>query len=270
MFKNYSDLMIKIWRGSKLGSNQFKILLIILMLVTSIFFTGYLIRYYQYRDSLTDEENLENTLLYNNLEKSNLLEKIEIIETNIKFENEDIIDLEKKISQKEQSVTVLKEQIDIYEKLKIYDMTVFITPDSENIISFANKISTNDPIQIYKFVRDEIKYVDDYLTYDYRFEYWQFPEETLRLRTGDCEDQAILLCTLLRAKGYEPEEVKVVFGLTSSNTGHAWVELFYEGNWVVFDPTSSANDYIEKTQYYSLINANYKGSFNDVYHELIQ
>ena len=108
------------------------------------------------------------------------------------------------------------------------------------------------------------------MTHDFRFEYWQFPEETLKLKTGDCEDQAILLCTLLRANGYSPEDVKVVFGLTSSNAGHAWVELLYQGDWIVFDPTSDTNTYIEKTKYYSLINAKYKGSFNDIYSELIE
>lgn len=240
------------------------------MVVASLFFAGYLIRYYQFANSLNQEKSLENTLFYNTQEKSNIQDKIKIMEARIEAEKEDIIDLQTKISEREQSVSGLKEQINTYEKLIKYDMTVFITPDSDNIKSFANDINTNDPVQIYKFVRDEIKYVEDYLTYDYRFEYWQLPEETLRIRTGDCEDQAILLCTLFRAKGYGPDDVKVVFGLTSENTGHAWVELFYEGNWVVFDPTSSANEYIEKTRYYSLINANYKGSFNDVFYEVME
>ena len=253
-----------------MDGKQFKVLIIVLMAVTSLFFAGYLIRYFQYANSLNQEQNLENTLFFYNQEKISLQDKIKTIENSIEIENGDITDLQSKISQREQSVSALKEQINDYEKLKKYDMTVFITPDSENIRSFANGISTNDPIQIYKFVRDEIEYTEDYLTYEYRFEYWQFPEETLRLRTGDCEDQAILLCTLFRAKGYEPDDVKVVFGLTSANTGHAWVELFYDGNWVVFDPTSNANEYIEKTRYYSLINATYKGSFNDVYYEVME
>lgn len=252
-----------------MGGKQFKILIIMLMLITSIFFAGYLLRYYQYAGSLDQEKKLEDTLLFYNQEKSDLQDKIKITENSIEVENGGILDLQTKIFQREQSINGLKDQINNYEKLKKYDMTVFITPDSQNIKSFSNEIITSDPVQIYKFVRDEIKYVEDYLTYDYRFEYWQFPEETLRLRTGDCEDQAILLCTLFRAKGYGPDDVKVVFGLTSANTGHAWVELFYEGNWVVFDPTSSANEYIEKTRYYSLINANYKGSFNDLYYEVI-
>lgn len=253
-----------------MGGKQFKILIIISMLVASLFFAGYLLRYYEYSNSIYQEQNLENVLFYYNQEKSSLQDEIKIMETRIEVEKQNIIDLQTKISLREQRVSDLEEQINNYDKLTKYDMTVFITPDSENIKSLASGFNTNDPVQIYKFVRDEIRYVEDYLTYDYRFEYWQFPEETLRIRTGDCEDQAILLCTLFRAKGYGPDDAKVVFGLTSENNGHAWVELFYEGSWVVFDPTSSANGYIEKTRYYSLINATYKGSFNDVYSEVME
>jgi predicted transglutaminase-like cysteine proteinase len=240
------------------------------MILASGLFAGYLIRYYQFNNSLIQEKELENTLLEYTKEKSNLEDKVETIGSNIDNETSNIEDLKIRINQRTESINGLKEEINAYEKLKKYDLTVFITPDNHNIKSFSNEISTNNPVEIYRFVRDEIKYEEDYLTFDYRFEYWQFPEETLKLRTGDCEDQAILLCTLLRAKGYSPEEVKVVFGLTSSNTGHAWVELFYQGNWVVFDPTSSASDFIEKTRYYSLINASYKGSFNDLYYEIIE
>jgi predicted transglutaminase-like cysteine proteinase len=240
------------------------------MILASGLFAGYLIRYYRYHNSLNQEKELENRLLDYTKEKSNLEDKVKTIGVNIDNENRNIEDLMIRINQRTESINGLKEEINTYEKLKKYDMTVFITPENQNIKSFSNEIGTNNPVEVYRFVRDEIKYEEDYLNFDYRFEYWQFPEETLKLRTGDCEDQAILLCTLLRAKGYSPEDVKVVFGLTSSNTGHAWVELFYQGNWVVFDPTSSASDFIEKTRYYSLINASYKGSFNDLYYEIIE
>ncbi|KYC45512.1 MAG: Transglutaminase-like superfamily protein [Candidatus Methanofastidiosum methylothiophilum] len=253
-----------------MNNKEFKIVIILLMVMTSILFSGYLLRYYQYNQSLEKEKNIEDMLILYDKENAILQDRIKSIDEDMILEDVNIKDLQINILQRTDNVNLLRNQITVYEKLKNYDMTVFITPDNEKIRSFANQIDTENPVTIYKFVRDEIKYVEDYLTFDYRFEYWQFPEETLKLRTGDCEDQAILLCTLLRAKGYSPEDVKVVFGLTSSNTGHAWVELFYEGGWVVFDPTSSANEYIEKTRYYSLINANYKGSFNDVNYEFIQ
>jgi hypothetical protein len=56
------------------------------------------------------------------------------------------------------------------------------------------------------------------------FEYWQYPQETIESRSGDCEDFAILLCSLLRASGCSPEEVFVALG-KKGITGHAFVVL---------------------------------------------
>lgn len=53
--------------------------------------------------------------------------------------------------------------------------------------------------KLYEYVRDEIQYVYD----PFGMEEIQPPEVTLRLRSGDCEDQAILLTSLLLAIGFE-------------------------------------------------------------------
>lgn len=53
--------------------------------------------------------------------------------------------------------------------------------------------------KIFEFVRDEIQYVYDPMG----LEEIQSPETTLKLRAGDCEDQAILLSSLLSAIGLE-------------------------------------------------------------------
>jgi hypothetical protein len=53
--------------------------------------------------------------------------------------------------------------------------------------------------KIYEYVRDEIHYMRDPLP----FEDIQSPEITLERATGDCDDQAILLCSLLLAIGFE-------------------------------------------------------------------
>jgi hypothetical protein len=62
----------------------------------------------------------------------------------------------------------------------------------------------------WSFVVEQIKYVreDDPTQSDL----WQFPAETLALQTGDCEDCAFLLGTLLLASGISPFCVRVVFG----------------------------------------------------------
>jgi len=69
-------------------------------------------------------------------------------------------------------------------------------------------------------------------------EYWQNPEETLSLRTGDCEDFAILLCTLLRAYGIGEEQIYVALGLDNEGYGHAFlIENWYlDGEWRAIEP----------------------------------
>jgi len=45
---------------------------------------------------------------------------------------------------------------------------------------------------------DAINYVSNNIIYkDELFDYWQLPEETYNLKTGDCEDFSLLLCYLL-------------------------------------------------------------------------
>jgi hypothetical protein len=53
--------------------------------------------------------------------------------------------------------------------------------------------------KIYEFVRDEIHYMRDPLL----FEDIQSPATTLKRATGDCDDKAVLLCSLLLAIGFE-------------------------------------------------------------------
>ena len=64
--------------------------------------------------------------------------------------------------------------------------------------------------KLFEFVRDEIQYV-----YDPRgLDAIQSPEVTLKLRAGDCEDQAILLSSLLAAIGFE---AALIFADTDNN-----------------------------------------------------
>ena len=63
-------------------------------------------------------------------------------------------------------------------------------------------------------------------------DYWQLPAETIQLGTGDCEDYAILLCSLLRAYGVPAEDVYVAVGIGVTREDHAWVvEKYYKGVW---------------------------------------
>ena len=65
---------------------------------------------------------------------------------------------------------------------------------------------------------------------------WQFPDETLSLRRGDCEDRALLLASLLVGSGISPYNVRVALGqVRSTGPGgseahdHAWVMYRNEG-----------------------------------------
>jgi len=75
-------------------------------------------------------------------------------------------------------------------------------------------------------------------------EYWQLPRETIQLGQGDCEDQAILMVSLLRALGYDNDEVFAVHGdPAGGGVGHVWVvlrvwELWGYEYWRLIEPTS--------------------------------
>jgi hypothetical protein len=74
---------------------------------------------------------------------------------------------------------------------------------------------------------------------------WQFPDETLHLKVGDCEDRALLLASLLLASGISTFNVRVGLGrlLTRDAAGraerhdHVWTMYKTEaGRWTVLEP----------------------------------
>jgi len=92
-----------------------------------------------------------------------------------------------------------------------------------------------------KYIVKNIKYVSDKKKADIN-ECWQFPNETLVTKTGDCEDGAILLASMMLCMGIPNWRVRVTAGLVSTGTnaefgGHAYVTYCREkdNNWVVLD-----------------------------------
>jgi|YelNatPaOPRAMG01_1025707.scaffolds.fasta_scaffold05659_1 hypothetical protein len=77
---------------------------------------------------------------------------------------------------------------------------------------------------VYYWVANNIVYKDDESVWGK--EYWQTPQQTIELKSGDCEDQAFLLASLLIASGCPAENVRVVIGKILGGGGHAWVELY--------------------------------------------
>jgi hypothetical protein len=105
---------------------------------------------------------------------------------------------------------------------------LFVTPEEGQVQSVCRDIRSRGPFLSWIVIRDwvsvNIVYESDM---DSRVaeDFWQLGKETLESRTGDCEDFAILLCSLLRADGWSAEDVFVVVGTNERLEHHAWVKI---------------------------------------------
>ena len=104
----------------------------------------------------------------------------------------------------------------------------------------------DDVFVLYSWVVSNIEYRGDSLypvlpsspdgPLEFRDDVWQFANETLQLGAGDCEDMAILLCSLILnyvGDAY-PAECIIIVG---SNEAHVAVQLYLEnGKMVILDP----------------------------------
>jgi len=144
---------------------------------------------------------------------------------------------------------------------------LYITPNDPVVQQTLGTIVKNpvipDWIEIRDWVANEIRYVNDTETHGV-LEYWQLPRETLSLRTGDCEDLSTLLCSLLRASGWDENKVYVVLGEKDGDL-HAWVKLNVDiVGWQNIEPQAGAlNTFIG--DYLTLNGFTAKYNFNDVY-----
>jgi predicted transglutaminase-like cysteine proteinase len=106
---------------------------------------------------------------------------------------------------------------------------LFVTPREHSLVALKDRVLKDAPLKVKdwialrNWVGDHIRYVSDLEIHGVP-EYWQFGKETVALGTGDCEDFAVLLCSLLRAAGYSPDDVYVVAG-KNGNDYHAWVKI---------------------------------------------
>jgi hypothetical protein len=83
---------------------------------------------------------------------------------------------------------------------------------------------------------------------DARAGVWQFPDETLRLGRGDCEDLSFLVASMLLAAGISAYNVRVCLGTVDMHSArgsrrfdHVWVAYRTEaGHWTVIEPFAPA------------------------------
>lgn len=138
------------------------------------------------------------------------------------------------------------------------DLETFITPEDSTVETFVLSITGgwsnpgdwneywNDVKEMYDWVVSNVEYRYDGLSpilpYDpsgnvyYWTEMWQFPNETINLKKGDCEDMAILLCSMIRFYG-DMQYLTECIGIASSTSGHLAVQIPVSGyKLVIFDP----------------------------------
>jgi len=120
----------------------------------------------------------------------------------------------------------------------------YVMPDAEEIRTAVKTIISTEsgkPYNEFNALRDwvatRIFYKSDQDNFGVS-DYWQFPLETLEHGTGDCEDIAILLCSLLRASGVPADQVYVAIGTPKGTEGyHAYLlERYSKGVWSMIEP----------------------------------
>jgi len=126
-------------------------------------------------------------------------------------------------------------------------MKQYVTPDNSEVRALVDDI-LQEELRVFNDFEALRDWASWHISYQFDQdmhgvnEYWQLPAETLELRTGDCEDFAILLCSLLRAYGVPPDEVYVACGFGEDKVhGHAYlVEKWYKDIWRIIEPQAGA------------------------------
>ena len=131
--------------------------------------------------------------------------------------------------------------------LEEYRLYTFVTPDDPAVGALAERIESMTQHSgsrmkaevALSVVHENVRYVTDQEMHG-RSDYWQYPAETLLSGEGDCEDQALLLASLLEALGMdtvlviEPGHASV--GVCTGNSDGSTVE--YHGRvYQTADPT---------------------------------
>lgn len=138
------------------------------------------------------------------------------------------------------------------------DIRNMILTKSYILQTTANKFKTLDndtkALNCLRFIKQNITYTSDIKTHKMP-EFWQNPEETWQTKTGDCEDGALLIISLLRMAGVPAFRIKLCAGNVLQGTttiGHAYAIYLSEkdNQWYALDwcfyPIESINSFNKK------------------------
>jgi hypothetical protein len=190
--------------------------------------------------------------------------------------------IQDQIDSLETQIADTQTSIENYEDTDITDprslITIHDTLVKQKVQEIVRLCRTKEEKQqaIFEYVRKEIEYVTEgnpkkwsyprsFLAY--KLDFWQLPAETIQWRKGDCEDRAILLCTMMRIAGVSASHVRVVVGVVHFNggqSGHAWIEFKIGNVWYALETTCPTCNYIPRDTYYDLFYPDVLGWFNDV------
>lgn len=100
---------------------------------------------------------------------------------------------------------------------------IFLTPEKDD---------NAEATVIFNFVRDRVRYVRDIVD----VETISTPDKTLMSMIGDCDDQTILLGTMLESVGLKSRLVAAGY-VSNNSVEHVYLQVYIAGEWVNADPT---------------------------------
>lgn len=100
---------------------------------------------------------------------------------------------------------------------------VYLTPEKDEYAEVQ---------AIFEFVRDHVRYLKDVNG----VETLATPDKTLQMLIGDCDDQTVLLASMLESVGYPTRFIVAGYSDTES-LEHVYMQVLVRGEWIDCDPT---------------------------------
>ena len=184
---------------------------------------------------------LENSS--NDSDGDNLKPRLDVLRKEVK---EDIKEYRMLKRLKHRDIVLKKENF-----TQISDYQKYVTPDNSVVQSYITDNNINFAGDAYAKAIDWI-WVSD-LTLHNRYEHWLFPISFITVTpndfdnpvpgnmVSDCEEHAYTLVSLFEVIGVSKDNVRVVIGkveFEGETGGHAWVQLYEEGEWFELEATS--------------------------------